>query len=199
MLILKKTAQAWTQVKNSRFLAEIFTVHSAEEAKAAWRFRKESYDNGGHIVYAFTVGAQQNVSGCSDDGEPAGTAGRPVLAVLHGSGVTDAMITVARWFGGTKLGTGGLVHAYGDAARAVLALAEFAEYAPLCEAVFTVSYPQYAVCRKFLESMEFAFTGEDFSGDVTIRDRLRRDDRARLETFLRDLCGGTCPAAFREL
>lgn len=198
MLTLKNSAQVWTQVKNSRFLAELFTVHSAEEAKAAWRSRKESYDNGGHIVYAFTVGARQNVSGCSDDGEPSGTAGRPVLAVLHGGGVTDAMITVARWFGGTKLGTGGLVHAYGDAARAVLAAAEFAEYAPLCEAVFTVSYAQYAVCRNFLESMDFSFTGEEFSRDVTIRGRLRRDDRARLETFLRDLCGGECPCTFRE-
>ena len=75
----------------------------------------------------------------------------------------------------------------------MLALAEFVEYAPLCEAVFTVSYPQYAVCRKFLESMDFSFTGEDFSGDVTIRGRLRRDDRERLETFLRDLCGGAFP------
>ena len=199
MLTLKGPVQAWTQAKNSRFLAELFPVHSAEEAKAAWRLRKETYDNGGHIVYAFTVGAQQNVSGCSDDGEPSGTAGRPVLAVLHGSGLTCAMITVARWFGGTKLGTGGLVHAYGDAARSVLAVAEFVEYAPLCETVFTVSYPQYAVCRKFLESMDFSFVGEEFSGDVTIRGRLCRDDRERLETFLRDLCGGTCSCTFREL
>ena len=199
MLTLKSSAQVWTQVKNSRFLAELFTVHSAEEAKEEWRFRKETYDNGGHIVYAFTVGAGRNVSGCSDDGEPSGTAGRPVLAVLHGSGLVDAMITVARWFGGTKLGTGGLVHAYGDAARAVLAVAEFVEYAPQCEAAFSVPYGEYVVCRKFLESIGFAFDEEKFCETVSLRGRLRRDDRGRLETFLRDLCGGACPAAFREL
>ncbi|MBQ9501881.1 MAG: YigZ family protein [Lentisphaeria bacterium] len=199
MLTLKNSAQAWTQVKNSRFLAEVFTVHSPEEAKEAWRSRKASYDNGGHIVYAFTVGARQNVSGCSDDGEPSGTAGRPVLAVLHGSGLADAMITVARWFGGTKLGTGGLVHAYGDAARAVLAVAEFVEYAPMCEAAFAVPYGQYAVCRKFLESVGFSFDEENFSETVSLRGRLRRDDRPLLENFLRDLGSGGIVCAFRDV
>ena len=88
MFILKNTASAETRVKNSRFLAEVFTVNSPEEAKAAWKFRKDTYDNGGHIVYAFTVGNQQNISGCSDDGEPSGTAGKPVLSVLLGSQLT---------------------------------------------------------------------------------------------------------------
>jgi uncharacterized YigZ family protein len=199
VLTLKSSAQVWTQVKNSRFLAELFTVHSAEEAKEEWRFRKETYDNGGHIVYAFTVGAQQNVSGCSDDGEPSGTAGRPVLAVLHGSGLADAMITVARWFGGTKLGTGGLVHAYGDAARAVLAAAELIEYAPLCEAAFSVPYAQYAVCRKFLESIGFSFDEEIFSETVFLRGRLRRDDRPLLENFLRDLGSGGIVCTFLDV
>ena len=199
MLTLKGPAQTWTQVKNSRFLAEVFTVRSAEEAKKEWRSRKETYDNGGHIVYAFTVGAGQNVSGCSDDGEPSGTAGRPVLAVLHGSGLADAMITVARWFGGTKLGTGGLVHAYGDAARAVLAVAEFVEYAPQCEAAFSVPYGEYAVCRKFLESIGFAFDEEKFSETVSLRGRLRRDDKPLLEKFLRDLSGGGIVCTFRDV
>ena len=96
MLILTAPAQAETQVKNSRFLAEIFTVETPDEAREKWRFRKETYDNGGHIVYAFTIGQKQNISGCSDDGEPSGTAGRPVLAVLQGSKITNAMITIAR-------------------------------------------------------------------------------------------------------
>ena len=109
MLILKNTAMAETKVKNSRFVAEVHTIHSAEEAKALWRHKKETYDNGGHIVYAFTIGPQQNICGCSDDGEPSGTAGRPVLAVLKGSGLTDTLLTIARYFGGTKLGTGGLI------------------------------------------------------------------------------------------
>ena len=112
MLILCKASQAETRVKNSRFLAEAIPVESPEHAKELWRWRKENYDNGGHIVYAFATGNQQNILGCSDDGEPSGTAGRPVLSVLKGSGITNCLITVARWFGGTKLGTGGLVHAY---------------------------------------------------------------------------------------
>ena len=124
MLSLKNEPKAETKVKNSRFVAEIHTVHTPEEAKALWKHKKETYDNGGHIVYAFTLGPQQNICGCSDDGEPSGTAGRPVLAVLKGSGLTNTLITIARYFGGTKLGTGGLVHAYSDAAKAVIELAE---------------------------------------------------------------------------
>ena len=143
MFILKNSASAETRVKNSRFLAEVFTVNSPEEAKAAWKFRKDTYDNGGHIVYAFTVGNQQNISGCSDDGEPSGTAGKPVLAVLQGSGLTNAMITVARWFGGTKLGTGGLVHAYSDAAKAALENAEFIELVPMTTMEITLAYNLY--------------------------------------------------------
>ena len=143
MFIIKQTASAETKVKNSRFLAEVFPVHSPEEAKAAWRFRKDTYDNGGHIVYAFTVGNQQNISGCSDDGEPSGTAGKPVLAVLKGSNLTNAMITIARWFGGTKLGTGGLVHAYSEAAKAALANAELTELIPMTDVEIVLNYNLY--------------------------------------------------------
>ena len=143
MFILKGSASAETKVKNSRFLAEVFAVDSPDAAKEAWRFRKETYDNGGHIVYAFAIGDQQNILGCSDDGEPSGTAGRPVLAVLKGSGLTNAMITIARWFGGTKLGTGGLVHAYSEAAKAALDNAEFVELVPMIHVEMILPYNLY--------------------------------------------------------
>lgn len=198
MLILKKTAQAETMAKNSRFLAEILPVKTVEEAKALWRWRKENYDNGGHIVYAFTIGAGQNVSGCSDDGEPSGTAGRPVLAVLQGSGITNAIITVARWFGGTKLGTGGLVHAYGDAARAVVAVAECVEYAPMCNAAFSVPYPLYASCRNFLDTMGFSVLQEEFSADVNIAGTMRCADKKILTDFLRELGNGRILCRFTD-
>src|SRR5918912_1103095 len=91
----------------------------AERARA--EIRVEMPD-AAHHVYAYIVGhgATTNL-GMSDDGEPSGTAGRPVMAVLRGSGLGDVALVVTRYFGGTLLGTGGLVHAYGDAARAVLA------------------------------------------------------------------------------
>lgn len=168
MFILKQAASAETRVKNSRFLAEVFPVSSPEEAKAAWRFRKENYDNGGHIVYAFTIGNQQNISGCSDDGEPSGTAGKPVLAVLTGSGLTNAMITIARWFGGTKLGTGGLVHAYSDAAKAALANAEFTELVPMAELDLTLPYNLYNTLISKTSALGAEVIKEEFNSEISL-------------------------------
>lgn len=198
MLILSSGGEAETRVKNSRFLAEVFTVYTPDEAKEKWRYRKENYDNGGHIVYAFCVGANQNISGCSDDGEPSGTAGRPVLAVLQGSGLTNAMITVARWFGGTKLGTGGLVHAYSDAAKAALEAAEFTELRPSSKVEFTLPYSLYASAKLFLTENNFTFTGENFAEKVTVSGTLESSKTAALQKFLNELGNGQIQCLIEE-
>lgn len=190
MFILKHPSRAETRVKNSRFLAEAIPVTTPEEAKSLWKYRKDTYDNGGHIVYAFTVGNNQNISGCSDDGEPSGTAGKPVLSVLLGSGLTNTLITIARWFGGTKLGTGGLVHAYSDAAKAALEAAEFTELISRTEVDFTLSYPQYSTCKVFLNGMDFIITEENFSDGVSIRGSLPDAEVPLLKNFLNELGNG---------
>ncbi len=139
MLILRHATSAELVVKKSRFLAEATPVASPEAARALWRTRKQTYTNGGHIVFAFVCGPQGGLMGCSDDGEPSGTAGRPVLEVLKGSGITDVLLTVARWYGGIKLGTGGLVRAYTESAQLALADPPVAELVPLTR--FTVALP----------------------------------------------------------
>ena len=190
MLILKNEPKAETKVKNSRFVAEIHTVHTPEEAKALWKHKKETYDNGGHIVYAFTLGPQQNICGCSDDGEPSGTAGRPVLAVLKGSGLTNTLITIARYFGGTKLGTGGLVHAYSDAAKAVIELAETKELIPMRNVSITIPYPLYNTVLNRMAPLGFERTGEDFSDDITITGTLPEEQFPLLEKILQEAGNG---------
>ena len=198
MFIVKTTASAETRVKNSRFLAEVFPVSSPEEAKEAWRFRKETYDNGGHIVYAFTVGNKQNISGCSDDGEPSGTAGKPVLAVLLGSGLTNAMITVARWFGGTKLGTGGLVHAYGEAAKAALENAELIELVPMTDVELNLAYNLYNQFISKSAPLGFSITTEDFSTDIKITGTLMTENVPALETMLQEIGNGRITFTIRQ-
>ena len=199
MLILRKNGKAETKVKNSRFLAEVFPVYTPDEAKEQWKFRKENYDNGGHIVYAFTVGNQQNISGCSDDGEPSGTAGRPVLAVLLGSGLTNTLVTVARWFGGTKLGTGGLVHAYSEAAKAAIEAAQTIELIPLNRINFSVSYGVYASCKKFLDSIGFNSENEDFAAEINITGTIPRSAAESLAGFLQELGNGKIICRQQEL
>ena len=190
MLILKNEPKAETKVKNSRFVAEIHTVHTPEEAKALWKHKKETYDNGGHIVYAFTLGPQQNICGCSDDGEPSGTAGRPVLAVLKGSCLTNTLITIARYFGGTKLGTGGLVHAYSDAAKAVIELAETKELVPMRNVSITIPYPLYNTVLNRMAPLGFERTGEDFSDDITITGTLPEEQFPLLKKILQEAGNG---------
>ena len=148
------------------------------------------YDNGGHIVYAFLTGPGAEQMGCSDDGEPSGTAGRPVLTVLKNSGLTNVVLTVARWFGGIKLGTGGLVRAYTEAAQAVLAVAETGEFTLCREAVFELSYAAYEQARREFAALEFAVTAESFGTLVRVEGSLPEKKWPLLREKLRDLSGG---------
>ena len=106
--------------KKSRFIATIEPVSSEEEAAAFIASMKKKYWDARHNCSAFVIGANGEKTRCSDDGEPSGTAGRPMLDVLTGERVTDAAVTVTRYFGGTLLGTGGLVRAYSSAVKTAL-------------------------------------------------------------------------------
>ena len=198
MFILKQPASAETKVKKSRFLAEVFPVYSPDKAKAAWRFRKDTYDNGGHIVYAFTVGSKQNISGCSDDGEPSGTAGKPVLAVLLGSELTNAMITIARWFGGTKLGTGGLVHAYSDAAKAALANAELTELVPETELEIILAYNLYNQFISKSAPLGFTVKAEEFATEIKLTGTIRTALVSELEKIVQEIGNGKITFTIRQ-
>lgn len=115
------------KIKGSKFLAEVFPCHSDKEARALIKSQKEKYKSATHLVHAFITGGGSAIMGKSDNGEPAGTAGGPMLNVLKGSGYKDLLVTVARWFGGTKLGTGGLVKAYSGCVKEVLKIMEGAD------------------------------------------------------------------------
>jgi uncharacterized YigZ family protein len=105
-------------IKKSRFIAEAVAVSSVEDARLKIKMKKEEYPQSNHVVYAFIIGDRSSeVSGMSDDGEPSGTAGKPVMDILKGSGIFNVLVTVVRFFGGIKLGTGGLVRAYSESAK----------------------------------------------------------------------------------
>ena len=109
------------RVANSRFIASISPVFSVQEAKEFITHIKDIYRDASHNVPVYLIGYGPTViAHSSDDGEPSGTAGRPALAVLKGSGLGDTAIVITRYFGGTKLGTGGLVKAYSNSARKVI-------------------------------------------------------------------------------
>ena len=183
-MILTAPATAETKVKNSRFVAEVSYVDTPEEARDLWRYRKNTYDNGGHIVYAFAVGRRQNICGCSDDGEPSGTAGKPVLAVLKGSGITNVLLTVTRYFGGIKLGTGGLVHAYSDAAKAVIAVAAVKELADMATVEIEIVYNLHGTLLNRIAALGFVVEKEEFAAKVRITGSLFAGNLPELKLLL---------------
>lgn len=125
-LLLVKGAEAELVEKKSRFIATIRPVESEEEAAAFIEEMKKKYYDARHNCSAFVIGSRAELTRSSDDGEPSGTAGRPMLEVLLGSGIRNIAVVVTRYFGGTLLGTGGLVRAYSGAVKEALALCETA-------------------------------------------------------------------------
>ncbi len=110
--------------KKSRFIANVAAVKSEEEALAFIDAMRKKYWDARHNCYAYIIGENAKLMRFSDDGEPSGTAGKPILEVLQGADVRNAVIVVTRYFGGTLLGTGGLVRAYTQAAQAGLAASD---------------------------------------------------------------------------
>lgn len=122
--VLIKGGEGQIIEKKSRFIATIRKCESEEEAAAFLEEIKKKYWDARHVCSAYVIGSRGELTRCSDDGEPAGTAGRPMLEVLLGEGIRNIAVTVTRYFGGTLLGTGGLVRAYSRAVREGLAHCE---------------------------------------------------------------------------
>lgn len=125
-LVLSAPLMVQTEVKRSKFLAYVCPTSSPDAAKTFIAQIKQKHPDASHNCWAFVAGRPENSIdiGFSDDGEPSGCAGRPMLNVLQGSGIGEITVVVTRYFGGTKLGTGGMARAYGGAVNAVLAQVE---------------------------------------------------------------------------
>ena len=191
MLILRQGTRAELTVRKSRFLAEATPVDSVESARALWRERKRIYADSNHVVFAFVCGPQGGVMGCSDDGEPSGTSGRPTLEVLKGSGITNVLLTVTRWFGGIKLGTGGLVRAYTESAQLALADAQTAELVPMTRFTLALSYLHDESVLRRLPEFAVGITGEEFAAGVTLTGTIPSANYAAFAEAVRDLTSGS--------
>ena len=198
MKVLKSYASAELEIKHSRFLGEVFPVISQAEAREVLRSQKEKYADATHVVHAFVVGTAAEILGMSDDGEPPGTAGRPVLDVLKGKNCTNILLTVTRWFGGTLLGTGGLVKAYGDTAKAVLSAARFEPLTAKIQCKVTVPYDVYECIRRFLDKSGATRLEEQFDTAVTVSCFLPASVSGAVRNYITDLTNGTVVPVIRD-
>lgn len=194
-----KDARAEITVVNSRFIASAAPAFSVEEARAFIARIRAEFPDASHNVPAFLIGYGASVTAhCTDDGEPSGTAGRPALAVLQGSGLGDVVVVITRYFGGTKLGTGGLVHAYGEAVKAVLAVLPRAEKISTHTIMLACDYSLFERVRLLVQAYQGQILDEDFGADVTITARFAAWNLDPFQDALRELSRGALQAEIVE-
>ena len=190
-LTIGRDGAAEIEEKRSRFLCTLVRVVDEADARAVVeRLRKQHWD-ARHTCSAFRIGAPpQPVERSNDDGEPAGTAGAPMLEVLRGAGVSDTVAVVTRWFGGTLLGAGGLVRAYSDAVRTALEEVGTLRRELVREYRIEVPYDAAGRLETDLRSAGVTVLDTDYGTAVTLRVGAPPEDEKRLESLLAELTAG---------
>lgn len=174
-------------IQKSRFIAQAFPVENRDEVGGILARIRVQHPKARHHCYAFVAGAPDDsqVYGFSDDGEPNGTAGKPMLKVLMHSGLGCILVVVTRYFGGIKLGTGGLVRAYTDATNEVLAGLETVLREEKSEAELSVSYSMEPLVRSHLEKLSIEFQ-VDYSDFVAFKLSFTAEQRKQLSILLEE-------------
>lgn len=187
----KHPVRVETRVSNSRFITSIARADTAREARAFIQRVRQEMPDASHHVYAFKVGFGASVTeGLSDDGEPSGTAGPPTMAVVRGSDVGDVVLVTTRYFGGTKLGTGGLVAAYTRSAQAGFEALETEEKVTRLEFTLTVPYPLLEPMRRLLDAHQGVVEDEQFGAEICFRYTIPEEEVDRLADDIGDLTAG---------
>lgn len=180
------------RVQNSRFIATAAPVLDVDEAQQFISKIKSEFNNASHNVSAYIIGyGSRVISHCSDDGEPSGTAGQPALAVLAGSGLGDIAVVITRYFGGTKLGTGGLVRAYTQSVQKVIEKVPKAARVPVCILKFTLPYTYYERVKKLIQTFGGQILEQNFAEIVDLQIWLPRERSEEFQAMLNDASQGS--------
>lgn len=182
-------AHAELEEKKSRFIGHACPVTCEAEALAFLARMRGQYPDARHNVYAYVL-RENSTARYSDDHEPQGTAGLPVLDTLRKADITDTAVVVTRYFGGILLGTGGLVRAYTQAAQMALAAARVVTRARLALLQLVVSYSDYQRIPPLLESQGVRVDGSDFGGSVTLSLAILAEQADALIHTLTEATGG---------
>ncbi len=184
-------ARAEILVANSRFIASLAPADSTEAARACIASIRHEFADATHHVPAFLLGGgNATTEYCSDDGEPSGTAGRPLLAVLKGSGLGNAVVVVTRYFGGTLLGTGGLVKAYTEAGKAVLATVRRAALVETHRVFLRLPYHLFDRARTIFADTGTITVSEKFAEDIDLLLDVAGEDYQEFESRLSRISSG---------
>ena len=193
MRVLKEERSTELIVKKSRFISIARMCNTPADVKRLVDETRAQYPGATHVVHAAVMGNQFSFS---DDHEPKNTAGRPALEVLKGSGITNIIVLIVRYFGGTLLGTGGLVKAYGDSTKLVLDGIATEELVEKASFSLTIGYEMYENVKRILTSLNADSIKEDFGTEIYIAGQIPASEKDSLSSRLSDLSNGRCSVAF---
>lgn len=166
-IIVKEGGEGIYEEKKSRFIARVYSVENEEQANEYIEAARKKYWDARHNCYAFVIGKNGDITRCSDDGEPSGTAGKPILEVITGSGVYNCLVIVTRYFGGTLLGTGGLVRAYTKSAKDAIMSSKMAKVVEGEQFSVTVDYSFVGKIQRISEEINAVIINTDYAENVT--------------------------------
>jgi uncharacterized YigZ family protein len=180
--------ESWGEIreKGSRFLAWIGPASGEETAKAALDGLARQYPDASHHCWAWRLGSPPRERS-SDAGEPSGTAGVPILQVLRGAGLSDVLAVVVRWFGGTKLGKGGLARAYAAAAREALQTLPVVSQVPTVKLTLEVPYDKVGAVKRLIRPPEVELAAEEYGAAARLVLVVHEERRQALREALADL------------
>jgi uncharacterized YigZ family protein len=184
--------------KKSRFLGEIHPVTTEEEAAAVVAQARKRYYDARHHCYAWILGDDGSVKKASDDGEPSGTAGIPILKVIDGAGLRNVVVVVTRYFGGTLLGTGGLVRSYTQAAQAAVANAQIARMCRCRVYRIGIAYSLLDKLLYYLRTNEIEPYEQIYTDSVSMCITVEEERAEQIVSGIVSLTGGTVEAELLE-
>ena len=186
---VKGISQGLYKEKMSKFISFAEPVQSADEAKAVIKKYQNQYHDARHVCWAYMIGTDRSEYLSSDNGEPSGTAGKPILGQINSFGLTNIVIVVVRYFGGIKLGTSGLIVAYREAAAEAIKAGEILECHEQATLTFTFAYLGMNDVMKVIKSEDLRIVSQDFDNCCTMTIQLDADKAEPLKKRLTDLGG----------
>lgn len=177
--------------KKSRFIADAGTIQNEDDARVFIDEIKAHYREASHHTYAYVLGENVPTARYSDDGEPHGTAGLPILGVIQGNKLTNTIVVVTRYYGGTKLGTGGLVRAYSKSTSDCLISAGITRHIPGYIMKISTDYHNLGKIKNYLEKHSYHIINEEYAAHVIIMTLVPIDESEVLKTKLTDLTNAT--------
>lgn len=189
-IVVKEGAEGIYEEKKSRFIAKVYKVENENEVSSYIEEARKKYWDARHNCYAYVIGNNNEITRCSDDGEPSGTAGKPILEVITRMGVHNCLIIVTRYFGGTLLGTGGLARAYTDASVTALNNSLLATQVSGVRYIVTTDYNGSGKIQYAMASVNATIADTEYTDKVTMKIVIEKEREKLLVDTITEITNG---------